>query len=233
MSQTTDDDGVRMRKQHSKTTNIVVYLDTDTTDVREAMIDVAGSEYSDKETEVKDEVRVEIGDTSNTLYGVSYSDLPRGDTGGVSVSVERSVSDHYVKSEGGFCDEMFGGAISNCLENLAVGTPYSKWLDTVRNPDREAVVRVRKNDPTVMGLIAHKPDVDQGVVWDDKDAEMMAVTITVECKDTSQEIISMADEHVVEGLRDRLLRYDSVRDVRYRACEVEETERGDCFDVFN
>lgn len=228
-----DDDGVRMRKQHSKTTNLVVYLDTEATDEREAAIDIGGPAYSEKELVVKDNIKVGFGDNLRSHRKWDYSDLPRGDTGDVSVMVDRNMREEYKSGTRTLVHNLVDDAEDELIQHLADETQHSALFNKLRDDDRRTLVKVRLNDLTTMGLIHHKPDVAQGEVWEDKDAEKVAFTITVECKDTSKQVIHKADNIVVDGLRDHLMGLSEVESCRYRACEVEETERGDCFDVFN
>jgi hypothetical protein len=231
MSETTDDD--EMRFKNSKTTNIVAYFDTDADTARDVAVDIGGDKYAEEETDVTDHVIIGLGDEDRKLHKADYSDLPRGDTGDVRVSVERVTDTSFVYSTRDFVNGLAKDAVNDCLDVLADKTGMRSRFTSLQNSDWETKVRVSINEPNRMGLIHHKPNVEQGVVWEDKDADLMCFTITVKCKETSENTIALTDEVLVDHMVDWLNTQDWCWTARKRDCEIEKTERGDCYDVFN
>lgn len=224
---------VRMRHMNSKTSNIVVYVNADGDDERDMAVNLGGDIYSETEIERDDTVKVGLGGNVTTLWTADYSDLPRSDTGDVTVRVDRKTERVHKYDTDKIIDDRVADKLKDTVQRLGDELGFRYWNYNLKDDDHNVKVRTTMSGFSRMGLIHHKPDVEQGMVWEDEDAGLWAFTITVKCEDTSENTIFMTDSNLIDHMVGWLNEQDWVMTARKRACEVEQTERGDCYNVFN
>mgnify|MGYP000114244477 CR=1 FL=1 len=229
-------DNTTKEKKMSKTVNIVCYLKADSDEDERAVMDSLddSTDYYKEDTREIDTYYVV------TRRGVKEVDEDTAemlrDAEGEELMVRRRTEETTSFTNNGW---RFSGELqSQCLDGVDK-TPPSKdiefeFSDKVK-ADGAYIFKARSDGPSKMGMLTHPSKVDdpeEDGIWDDKDADLWVVTLTLEVRDVDPTTYRFYENKVIPKIKQQAAGHDWVERTRVMDCSKEMTEEGACYDVF-
>jgi len=225
-------DNVSSEKRMSKDLQIVAYLKDDGSDtIRDAMAYVSGDgAYNETETRVRDKYVVVDGDEFKTTDKRMYDMLVGRTRDGVSAHHYQSETEIHEKGGHDFSrqfrqDVVSGVEIGN--ENLGIEKRFGRKGQI----DNVTVFKANGTGVSFMGMLKHPSDVEGDDVWEDKEANIAAVTLNIEVNDVSPTVYRWFDNKVIPEIVDNVATHEWVSRHRVMDCEREVSEQGVCYDL--
>jgi len=229
-------DHTTSEKQMSKTVNIVAYLDADSEEESRDMMDRlhGGRDYYEESVRERDHYYVV---TRNGVMEVNEDEAEMlKDAQGEELMVRHRVEEKTSYANGSF--EFSGEFKRNVVSDVDLVPPSVDpdfaFSDRVVL-DGDNIFKARASGPKRMGLLKHPSEIDDAEsdgVWDDKDADLWALTLTLDVKQLPPVLYRFYDNNVIPEIQENVSKHDWVTRSRVMDCSKEIAEEGVCYDVF-
>jgi hypothetical protein len=218
---------------HSKNTTLVCYLKGEAQDWRERLAELSGNtKWTEYTAEKKDYFFINLIDGDDRIYLSDYTDIRELDDIAHRIRCDRKVKKDYQRGRHEVSGHFFNGiedeipdSIGDRL-NRAYMTP--RYRDDTLNTFIKSTVSVEEK----MGLLKEKSEATQGDQWEDRDAEMAAIQVTVDAEELTWAEMAKFNNDVMPVVALWCETHPWVSQVRIRECEIKKTEQGDCHNVF-
>jgi len=229
-------DHTTSEKQMSKTVNIVAYLDVDSDVDKRDVMDRLDDKHDYYEERVRERDKWYVV-TRNGVMEVNQEEAEmlkdaQGEELMVRQRTEESTSFEY--NSYNFTNEFKRSCVSDVdLVPPSVEPDFAFSDRTVLGGDN--IFKATSSGPSLMGLLKHPSQIDDAEsdgVWDDKDADLWTVTLTLDVKQLPPTLYRFYDEKVIPKIQENVSRHDWVARSRVMDCSKEIAEEGVCYDVF-
>jgi hypothetical protein len=223
-------------KKMSKTVNIVAYLKVDNDlGKRDAMaaLDTEGN-YEAMREYSHDRYYLVTHDGVTRVEDETYEQLKGIDSDDMMVCHAPKTSESPKRKAGSFTAE-FRRDVTYDIDMVVPGSDMRVSLNKRVKDNGRTVFSIKSGGPTSMGLLKHPSKVEDsgsGDIWEDREADMWAVTLTCKVNEVDPTVYRWFDNEVIPEIKAEAATHDWVERTRVMDCSKEMTEEGACYDVF-
>jgi hypothetical protein len=223
-------------KKMSKTVNIVCYLKADSElGEREMMDNVDGdTDYQETGTRSRDKWFA-VTPSGVERIDKEVADVLKDAEGEDLMVAERTEDTEYHKNDSYDFKRAFKRDVFDDVDVTPPSVDNHSWYSHKVETDDGIIFKARAGTPSRMGLLKHPSEVedpDSDGIWEDQDADLWALTLTVEVDGVTPTLFRFFDSTVIPSIKQECATHDWVQRTRVMDCSKEMTEEGACYDVF-
>jgi hypothetical protein len=223
-------------KKMSKTVNIVCYLRADSSLDERSMMDSLddGSDYYETGTREKDRWYA-VTRSGVTEIGKTTAENIKAAEGEELMVACRTNTTEFHNNDSYDFKRTFKRDVFDGVDVTPPSVDDHSWYDHKVETDDGMIFKGRAGTPSRMGLLKHPSEVDDPDVdgiWDDKDADLWAMTLTVEVDSVTPTLFRFFDNNVIPDIKEACAKHGWVQRTRVMDCSKEMMEEGACYDVF-
>jgi hypothetical protein len=220
----------------SKTVNIVCYLKADSElGEREMMDNVDGdTDYQETGTRSRDKWFA-VTPSGVERIDKEVADVLKDAEGEDLMVAERTEDTEYHKNDSYDFKRAFKRDVFDDVDVTPPSVDNHSWYSHKVETDDGIIFKARAGTPSRMGLLKHPSEVedpDSDGIWEDQDADLWALTLTVEVDGVTPTLFRFFDSTVIPSIKQECATHDWVQRTRVMDCSKEMTEEGACYDVF-
>ena len=229
-------DNTTKEKKMSKTVNIVCYLKADSDLEQRAVMDSldVGNDYYEMGTTGRDRWYA-VTPSGVRQIDEDVAEVLR-DAEGENLMVAHRVEESECHKEGAYdFKRRFKDSVFEGIDVTPPSVDDQSWYNSKVETDTGVIFKGRADTPSRMGLLKHPSEVedpDTDGVWEDKDADLWAMTLTLKVDSVSPTLFRFFDNQVIPDIKEACAKNDWVQRTRVMDCSKEMTEEGACYDVF-
>lgn len=218
--------------QYRKTVELVAYLrNGEWSSWRVAFAELFNEPmFTDQEEHSTTDYYVRAGESTNAITEPVYKALNGQSIAGLDVWSEEETTSNYKLSA------------SQCRMKIRDKLDLTSWLKGSVDGDYDPFVRKveledrteveqRVHKPELKGMLKHQSEMEAGDKWEDEDAEIPSISVTLTCEATNRERLEWFSNEVVADLMEHLAKHENVKRVRTYSCTVGEEKEGVCYNV--
>jgi len=229
-------DHTTSEKKMSKTVNIVCYLKADSDLEEREMMDTVDSETDYEETGTRSKDKwFAVTPSGVERVDKEAADVLKAAEGEQLMVAKRTEEREYHKNDSYDFKRTFKRSIFDEVDPTPPSVEDHSWYDHKVETDDGVIFKARAGTPTRMGLLKHPSaieDADSDSIWRNEDADMWAMTLTVEVDSVTPTLFRYFDRTVVPHIKGECATHHWVARTRVMDCSKEMTEEGACYDVF-